>query len=311
MSKGVPSQPEFVGYRRSAVVPGVEVLDAYHSPREWRDVGSGFGVTFLRTWHGSVYYRGQKHAVEPGVAFCNHPGEALVATPEPGLTGSFNVLIVAPEAFKEWLSEYQPSALRPHWRAIARPISEQLIAKFRRFLHTFAPDATAMELQSDAAELSQSLIRELVLGADEDPVHGGPHIRGTSRMRECLNEEGFDIDLDTLAHKAGLSRFQALRAFKRRYGLPPHAYQLCMRVSLARRMLVDGAPPADVAVRCGFVDQSHFIRHFKRIVGVTPTQYALACGSSKGRSSGVFRVGVALDEDPSEIVSRSDQRRRP
>ena len=311
MSNRVPAQPEFIGYRRSAVVPGVEVLDAYHSAREWRDVGTGFAVTFLRTWHGNVYYRGQTHAVEPGVAFCNHPGEALVATPRPGLTGSFNVLIVSPEAFQEWLSEYQPNALRPHWRAIARPISEQLIAKFRRFLHTFAPDATAMELQSEAAELSESLIRELVLGADEDPVHGGPHIRGTARMRECLNAEGIDIDLDTLARKAGLSRFQALRAFKRRYGLPPHAYQLCLRVSLARGLLVDGAPPADVAVQCGFVDQSHFTRHFKRIVGVTPTQYALARDSSKTRSSGVFRVGVALDEDPSVIVSGSDQRRRP
>ncbi|HEY1536352.1 MAG TPA: AraC family transcriptional regulator, partial [Polyangiaceae bacterium] len=246
----------------------------------------GFAVTFLRTWHGSVYYRGQHHLVEPGVAFCNHPAEALVATPRPGLTGSLNVLVVNPEAFKEWLFEYQPNALRPHWRAIARPISQQLIAKFRRFLQTFGPDAGAMELQSDAAEPSESLIRELVSGAHDDPVHGGPHIRGTARMRECLNEEGFDVDLDTLARRAGLSRFQALRSFKRRYGLPPHAYQLCLRVSRARRMLLAGAPPADVAAHCGFVDQSHFIRHFKRIVGVTPSRYAHACVSSKSRSSG-------------------------
>ncbi|HEX3853927.1 MAG TPA: helix-turn-helix transcriptional regulator [Polyangiaceae bacterium] len=308
MSNGVPAPPEVIGYRRSAVVPGVEVLDAYHSPREWRDVGTGFAVTLLRTWHGNVYYRGQRHAVAPGIAFCNHPGEALVATPQAGPAGSFNVLIVGTGVFREWLSEYQPNALRPHWRAIARPISEQLIAKFRRFLHTFTPDATAMELQSDAAELSESLIRELVSGADEGPVHRGPHIRGTARMRECLNEEGVGIDLNTLARKAGLTRFQALRAFKRRYGLPPHAYQLCLRVSTARGMLIDGAPAADVAVRCGFVDQSHFTRHFKRIAGVTPAQYAL---SAKGRSSGVFRAGVAVDEDPSAIVSRSDQRGRP
>jgi hypothetical protein len=207
MSNAVPAPPEFVGYRRLAAVPGVEVLDAYHSSREWRDVATSFAVTFLRTWRGSVYYRGQTHAVEPGVAFCNHPEEALVATPQPGLTGSFNVLMVGQEAFKEWLSEYQPNALRPHWRAIARPISEQLMAKFRRFLHTFAPDTSAMELQSHAAELSESLIRELVSGADEDPVHGGPHIRGTARMRECLNEEGFDIDLDSLARWAGFRRY--------------------------------------------------------------------------------------------------------
>jgi hypothetical protein len=87
MSTRVSPPAEFVGYRRSAAVPGVEVLDAYHSAREWRDVGMGFAVTFLRTWRGTAYYRGQRHLLQPGVAFWNRPAEALVATPHPGLTG--------------------------------------------------------------------------------------------------------------------------------------------------------------------------------------------------------------------------------
>ncbi len=308
MTNGPPAR-ERIGYRRSLVVPGVEVLDADDSPREWRDVGLGFAVTFLRTWRGQVYYRGRRHHVEPGVAFCNHPAEALVATPEGGAAGSFNVLIIAPDTLAQWLSEYQPGALRPHWRAIAHPISPQLTGAFQRFLASFEPEASAMQVQSDAALLSQSLIRELVAGADEDPLHDGPAIRGTARMRECLHEEGFDIDLETLAQRAGLSRFQALRAFKRRYGLPPHAYQLCMRIWQAKRMLLGGAAPADVAAHCGFVDQSHFNRHFKRIVGVTPTQYASTTVSSKGRASGVHRVGKVVADDPTLIVTRSDRRR--
>jgi AraC-like DNA-binding protein len=122
-------------------------------------------------------------------------------------------------------------------------------------------------------------------------------------MRECLNEEGLNVDLETLAKRAGLSRFQALRAFKQRYGLPPHAYQLCLRMSQARSMLRQGAPAADVAARCGFADQSHFTRHFKRFNGVTPAHYARTRAPSTERGSGTFLIAT----DPEAIVTRSDR----
>jgi AraC-like DNA-binding protein len=122
-------------------------------------------------------------------------------------------------------------------------------------------------------ELGQSLVRDLVAGASDRVPGCGPAIRGTARMRECLHEEGFDVDLETLARTAGLSKFHALRAFKRRYGLPPHQYQMCLRIAAVRQMLLEGAPQAEIAAHCGFVDQSHMIRQFKRSVGVTPSRY--------------------------------------
>lgn len=302
-----PHARERIGYRRSAALPGVEVLDADHSPRAWREVSDGFAVTFIKTWRGQVYYRGRSHAVEPGVAFCNHHGEAFAATPNAGTVGSFHVLIVKPETLTEWLSEYQPNAVSPHWRVVTERISGQLTKAFHGFFASFEPEASSLQVQSAAAALSDLLIRELLTDSRTDPLHEGPALRGTARMRECLLEEGFDIDLQTLAQRAGLSRFQALRAFKRRYGLPPHAYQLCVRVQRAKGMLRDGAAPADVAAHCGFVDQSHFIRHFKRIVGVTPTRYAAVAVSH--RSSGVYRVSQPVSADASLVLTRSDRRR--
>ena len=273
-----------------------------------REVSEGYAVTFLKTWHGQVYYRGRTHAVEPGVAFCNHHAEAFVATPHAGTVGSFNVLVVKPDTLTEWLSEYQPNALAASWRAVTHPISNQLTSAFEGFFDSFGPEESALQVQSDAATLSELLIRELVSDSRSDPLHEGPALRGTARMRECLHEEGFDIDLKTLAERAGLSRFQALRAFKRRYGLPPHAYQLCVRVQRAKGMLRDGAAPADVAAHLGFVDQSHFIRHFKRIVGVTPTRYAVATATAHS-SSGVYRASQPVGKDASIVVTRSDRRR--
>jgi AraC-like DNA-binding protein len=51
---------------------------------------------------------------------------------------------------------------------------------------------------------------------------------------------------------------------------------LRVRIGLAQRALRAGLPSADVAANHGFVDQSHFSRHFKQLVGVTPVAYARA-----------------------------------
>ena len=77
------------------------------------------------------------------------------------------------------------------------------------------------------------------------------------------------------------SRFQVVRVFRARYGLPPHTYQLCSRIARARALLRAGHTPAEVSALCGFADQSHFGRHFKRLVGATPARYAHAHGSAR------------------------------
>jgi AraC-like DNA-binding protein len=65
-----------------------------------------------------------------------------------------------------------------------------------------------------------------------------------------------------------------IRAFTRRFSLPPHQYLTGRRVELARKLLLSGRPAAAVATEAGFYDQSHLTRHFKRMLGVSPGRYA-------------------------------------
>jgi len=82
-----------------------------------------------------------------------------------------------------------------------------------------------------------------------------------------------EIPLDELAALADLDKFRLLRAFASEVGFPPHAYQLLVRIFHARRLLSAGEGAAEVALTVGFTDQSHLIRQFRRVEGMTPAAY--------------------------------------
>lgn len=74
-----------------------------------------------------------------------------------------------------------------------------------------------------------------------------------------------------LAAAAKLSCGYFCQAFKDSFGHPPHAYIMRQRVARAKEML-EGTNKAlcQIALDCGFSDQSHFSRIFRRIAGENP-----------------------------------------
>jgi AraC-like DNA-binding protein len=82
------------------------------------------------------------------------------------------------------------------------------------------------------------------------------------------------VPLAELASVAGLTRFDLVRRFRQQTGLTPHAFQTNLRIRRARGMLGAGEPIARVAAACGFADQPHLTRTFRRAVGVTPGRFA-------------------------------------
>ncbi len=107
------------------------------------------------------------------------------------------------------------------------------------------------------------------------PRARAPEAAWLGRVREHL-ENGFqrDVPLDELCEVAQLSKHHLCRSFRDHYGVPPHAFQLLVRIEHARRQLQLGHSSTRVAFDVGFTDQPHFTRHFRRALGVTPGQYA-------------------------------------
>lgn len=85
-----------------------------------------------------------------------------------------------------------------------------------------------------------------------------------------------DISLKELAILSGKSQFHLLREFEKEIGIPPHSYQIFIRIQKAKELLLKGQSILAVAFETGFTDQSHFSRHFKRILGITPREYIYA-----------------------------------
>jgi AraC family transcriptional regulator len=89
------------------------------------------------------------------------------------------------------------------------------------------------------------------------------------------------VRLAELAAAAEVAPLRLARAFRRRFGETPGAFQRRLRVQWAREALVGSDRPlAEVALEAGFTDQSHFTRVFTRALGVTPGEFRRAGGAA-------------------------------
>jgi AraC-like DNA-binding protein len=84
------------------------------------------------------------------------------------------------------------------------------------------------------------------------------------------------VRLASVATECGMSAFQLIRVFHRVLGVTPYAYLVQLRVNRARDLLHQGVNVSEVAYSCGFSDQSHLTRVFKKAVGVPPGTYRRA-----------------------------------
>ncbi|WP_244610558.1 AraC family transcriptional regulator [Microvirga pakistanensis] len=79
------------------------------------------------------------------------------------------------------------------------------------------------------------------------------------------------VGLAELARECGLSRSHFARAFRTATGLPPHKWLLARRIELAQELLRNPKLSLkEIAIRCGFTDQSHFTRVFSKNMHASP-----------------------------------------
>lgn len=93
-----------------------------------------------------------------------------------------------------------------------------------------------------------------------------------SYINKHLSEE---LSVDFLAGKCYLSRYYFMRRFKESTGYTVHNYICQKRLTAAAELLDEGMGVTEAAMKVGFSEYSSFLRSFKKLFGLTPSEYLL------------------------------------
>jgi AraC-like DNA-binding protein/ligand-binding sensor protein len=149
------------------------------------------------------------------------------------------------------------------------PLLEPLIEKNHRWIESLI-------LSKSFEDLSYVLMDSLNDFIDEVHLHGLN--RSNVKVRKALDFVGANymrrIGLRDVANEVGLSSFRLAHLVKEHTGKTITQTIQHVRVQQARVLLERTSKScAEIAYDVGFGDQSYFIMHFRRIMGVTPAKY--------------------------------------
>ena len=213
------------------------------------------------------HYRGAEVASGVGQVMVIHPDEVHdghAAVPE-GF--AYRMLYVDPALVRAALDGAAPPFV-PDVVADDAELAAIIAEAFEDFPHAMAP----MAIDATIVRLADALDRR------SDRRRPSPRAKyafaAAERARQML-EETTDPALSSadLERVTGLDRYALARAFRAAFGTSPHRYLVARRVVRAQRLLTAGASLAEAAAGAGFADQSHFTRHFKAHLGLTPGRY--------------------------------------
>ncbi|AHF02725.1 AraC family transcriptional regulator [Marichromatium purpuratum 984] len=252
---------------------GLERLSAnYLHQRFSRHAHAGYSIALVERGTEAFFNAGADHlAPTDSIILVNadtiHTGHAATAG-----GWAYRALYPTPEQFEQvWSALGQAGRRAPWFRSPV--VHDPALAQRLRLLFALLEQSTD-RLARDTA-LHDTLAQLMRTHAGMRTTPGAlPAERGLARVRDRLAQTPeAELPLAELARLADCSPAHLVRGFHRRYGLPPHAYQIQVRLRRAAALLRQGATIGAAACAAGFHDQSHLHRHFKRARGITPGQY--------------------------------------
>ena len=255
--------------------PGLERVEAFFAghgfdPHRHDTYAIGFTLEGVQAFR----YRGAAERSLPGQVFVLHPDE--VHDGHAGTSAGFHykILYVEPRGIGDALGGGR-----------LLPFVRKTVSTDRRLAAAIMPALADLDLPLEELHRDQIVLdlAEALAAADPSSVHRGlspRHSRAVAAVRDFLDENvRRSVTSAELESIAGISRFAVARHFRTCLGTSPYRYLVMRRLDRARALMRRGTPLADTASACGFADQSHMTRQFKRAYGLSPGRWAALCGS--------------------------------
>lgn len=251
-----------------AWLPGVELFHADFSGQPFgRHSHDAFAVGAILHGAGGYQCRGARHVLPAGTLSLMNPEE-----PHTGHAESerlvYRMLYVEEGRLPALLGrKHLPSGFRS-----LNPADDGEVAARLARLATEFERGDALSLESELLALLELVF---VRHGGLRPVASARRDGGVAtRLRDYLEAHYREpVSLERLSALLGRHPRHLIESFRRAYGVPPHTYLLQRRVREAKRRLVEGAAPVELALELGFYDQAHFSTTFRRFTGVTPGRF--------------------------------------
>jgi AraC-like DNA-binding protein len=252
----------------------VELLHAYYVqhayPRHSHDY---YVISLIARGRQSFTHQGTKLSTPPGGLILINPG--AVHTGEAADTQGFELRALYPSTSFMETAVFELTGRRalPFFKEVR--VDQRWATNNVLSLHKAILDgADLLECESRILWTMAQLIRQYAaIGATEG--HLGKEKKTIQQVRQYIDEHFAEsVTLNRLAQQVALSPYYLLRVFGAEVGMPPYAYLESVRIRHTQRLIKAGKPLVEVAAEVGFSSQSHMTRQFKKIIGVTPGQYA-------------------------------------
>lgn len=244
---------------------GIDVMDICSDRTFPRHTHDEFGLGYMvsggqKSWSG----RGLVEASANNVITVN-PGEVHDGIGYTGKARHWKMLFIKPEKLAG-LMDCAQSSLELHHPVVAHRYTSHILSQAVESL--IVADADVNECE----QLLMVAFYELFTQNTPTQIEAiQNHSDNVALLLEQIQDEWvLPLSLEDLASTVKMSRYQTLRHFRKEIGMTPHAYLTQLRVKNAKRLLEIGRPLIEVAMECGFSDQSHMNRLFKRQFGISP-----------------------------------------
>lgn len=255
-------------------LPGIEARRSLDNSQCFKPhIHQGLSIGAVESGQVEVTLGSTRMRLSPGELILINPGILHACNPLDCPARSFSILYLGLElclALQQTL--WQTETFLP--LSPPKLVAPQLFADYLETLASlFAADRNLLEKEEAVARLLAALFVHGVTALPTPPppsLSDEETIQLKNRLSAKLEEE---LSLTELAQLRGDNPYTLLRRFKEATGVTPHAFRLNRRIDRAKELLQAGVEIAEVALQCGFYDQSHLHRHFKALTAMTPRQY--------------------------------------